>query len=158
APGGTLSGVVTIQADVSSPNAISRVDFLIDNALRLSATAAPFRWNFDTSTASNGSHLLTVLAYDALGNVGQASRILLTQNDTVLSRPVIPQHYSHIRIAELAYNGLTFGTLEDNLLHNSVDLVVTDALYAAHINSVSPSTPQAVYTNVSNLYGSLLTD
>jgi hypothetical protein len=157
-PGGTLSGVVTVQADVTSANAIAHVDFLLDNVVRFSTTTAPYRWTFDTSTASNASHQLTVIAYDAAGNVAQASRTITTQNDTVLPRPVIPQHYPNIRIAELAYNGLTFGPTEDSLLASSVDLVVADPIYAAHIHSVAPATPQAIYTNVSNLYGTLLTN
>jgi hypothetical protein len=70
--------------------------------------------------------------------------------------PNIPQHYSWIRLAELAYSGTPLGSFEDNLLQNSVDLVVSAPQNLAHINSVSPNTPQLIYTNLSNLYGGLL--
>jgi hypothetical protein len=72
---------------------------------------------------------------------------------------VIPQHYSWIRIAQLAYSGTTLGSLEDQLLRNSVDLVVTDVPYLSnHISTVAPNTPQLAYINFTSLYLSLLTD
>jgi hypothetical protein len=156
----TLTGVVGVNVSATSTNStVTRVEFYIDSVLRAASTAAPYHWDFDTSTASNGTHTLTVLAYDLFGNVGQAVLQVTTQNNTALPRPSIPQHYPNIRIAELAYNsGQTFGSFEDNLLQNSVDLVVSDQAFAQHINSVAPNTPQALYTNVSNVYLDSLTD
>jgi hypothetical protein len=72
--------------------------------------------------------------------------------------PAIPRHYSHIRIAELAYDGNPMGPYEQALLQSSVDLVIPNAKYLATINSVAPATPQLIYSNVSNLYLGLLTD
>ncbi len=73
--------------------------------------------------------------------------------------PTIPQHYPWIRIAELAYSGTTLGAYEDQLLQNSVDLVVTEAsALSQQINQVAPNTPQMAYINYTSLYGSLLTD
>jgi hypothetical protein len=156
---GTLTGVVSVDASVTpAASAITRVEFYVDGVLRAADNAAPWHWDFDSSTASNGMHTLTVLAYDLAGNVGTATLQVATQNDTSLTRPTIPQHYPNIRIAELAYSGLTLGTVETTLLQNSVDLVVADQKYASAIHTAAPNTPQATYTNVSNLYGSLLTD
>ena len=71
----------------------------------------------------------------------------------------IPQHYPWIRIAELAYSGMTLGSFEDQLLANSVDLVVTSVnSLGSAISSVAPKTPQLAYINYTSLYGSLLTD
>jgi hypothetical protein len=69
----------------------------------------------------------------------------------------IPQHYSYIRVAELAYYGTPIGDFENNLLRNSVDLVVANPVYLSQINDVAPNTPQLIYTNVSNLYLNSLT-
>jgi hypothetical protein len=78
---------------------------------------------------------------------------------TTGSQPTIPQHYTWIRIAELAYSGTTLGWYEDQLLQNSVDLVVTEASsLTQQINQVAPNTPQLAYINFTSLYGSLLTD
>jgi hypothetical protein len=71
----------------------------------------------------------------------------------------IPQHYDWIRIAQLAYSGTPLGSYEDQLLRNSIDLVITDtAGLTQHIGQVSPGTPQLGYINFTSLYGSLLTD
>jgi hypothetical protein len=73
-------------------------------------------------------------------------------------RPDVPRHYPHIRIALLAYFGNPMGALEDRLLRESVDLVVPDERFLAHINQVAPKTPSLIYTNTSSLYLDLLTD
>jgi hypothetical protein len=73
-------------------------------------------------------------------------------------QPAIPQHYSWIRLAELAYSGTPMDGTTDQLLQNSIDLVVSNPAYLGHINGVSPNTPQMLYVNFSNLYESLLTD
>jgi hypothetical protein len=75
-----------------------------------------------------------------------------------LPRPDVPRHYKHIRIAMLAYHGNPMGPFEDELLRNSVDLVVPDLAYVKHIHDVAPTTPQVIYTNTSTLYLDLLTD
>jgi hypothetical protein len=70
----------------------------------------------------------------------------------------IPRHYAHIRIAQLAYGGTPLGRFEEQLLRNSVDLVIANPAYLARINAVAPRTPQLLYTNLSSLYLDLLTD
>jgi hypothetical protein len=76
----------------------------------------------------------------------------------VLTDSLIPRHYNHIRIAELAYSSLPIGSFEDQLLRNSVDLVVSDVTsLSEHIRDVAPTTPQLVYANTSNLYLNVLT-
>jgi hypothetical protein len=155
----TVSGVVTVQANATDDVGVTKVAFYIDDALRATVTAPPYRWDFDTSTVFNGSHTVTVLAYDLAGNVGQDAVTVTTSNTTVLYRPTIPQHYPNIRIAELAYNGIPFDGLSDQLLQNSVDLVIDDSAQVSnHVSAVAPATPQLVYTNTSSLYSNLLTD
>ena len=58
----------------------------------------------------------------------------------------------------LAYYGTPIGPYETNLLRNSVDLVIPNIRYLDRIDSLAPTTPQMLYTNVSNVYGELLTD
>jgi hypothetical protein len=83
----------------------------------------------------------------------------VSTGSTGATAPTIPQHYSWIRLAELAYSGTPLGSYEDQLLRNSVDLVVTDLpALSQHIGQVAPNTPQLAYINYSSLYGSLLTD
>jgi hypothetical protein len=157
AAGAVLTGVATVQVTATDPGGVAKVEFYVDNVLRATSTAVPYQWSFDTSTAANGAHTLLVKAYDLAGNVAQASQPFTAQNNTALPRPVIPQHYPNIRIAELAYAGTPIGSFEDQLLQTSVDLVIPDPVYASQIHAVAPATPQLTYTNLSNLYSNLLT-
>jgi hypothetical protein len=158
APGATLSGLVTVQASASDNVGVTKVEFYLDGVLRAVDLAAPYQWDFDTTTASNGAHAVQVLAYDAAGNVGRATLNVTTSNNTVLPRPTIPQHYPNIRIAEVAYAGTPFGPAESQLLTGSVDLVITDPQVSGQIQALAPGTPQLVYTNTSSVYLNLLTD
>jgi hypothetical protein len=80
------------------------------------------------------------------------------QDAPTVTRPALPRHYPHIRIAMLAYHGNPMGSFEDQLLRNSVDLVIPNDNAMKHIRQVAPKTPQLIYTNCSNLYLDLLTD
>jgi hypothetical protein len=73
-------------------------------------------------------------------------------------RPDVPRHYSHVRIALLAFAGNPMGPFEDQLLRESVDLVVAYPPYLKHIHEVAPRTPALIYTNHSNVYHELFTD
>src|SRR5205814_1959397 len=71
----------------------------------------------------------------------------------------LPPHYGHIRIAQLAYSPDQNNAFDDNLLARSVDLVITQGgAISQHVHDVAPNTPQLLYTNISTLYKSLLTD
>jgi hypothetical protein len=72
--------------------------------------------------------------------------------------PVVPQHLSWIRLAELAYYGTPLDATEQAMLRNDVDLVIPNTAYMSQIASVSPDTPQFIYSNVSNIYLNELTD
>jgi hypothetical protein len=155
-PASTLSGVVQVQAGATDNVGVTKVEFYLDNVLRATAITAPFQWSFDTSIASNASHALTVKAYDLAGNVGAASETIVTQNASALPKPIIPQHYPNIRIAELAYSGTPLGSFETGLLQNSVDLVIPDTRYLSQISAIAPNTPQLIYSNASSIAQGML--
>ena len=72
--------------------------------------------------------------------------------------PAVPRHYGHIRVAALAYYGTPMTAFEQKLLRESIDLVIPNISFLNSIAQTSPTTPQLVYTNTTNLYLSLLTD
>jgi hypothetical protein len=155
ASGATVSGVVPVQVTATDDTSVTRIEIYVDNVLRAVQTAAAFTWNFDTAEVANGTHTLTVKAYDPAQNIGQASVTFTTQNDfSPLPEPSIPQHSSGIRLMDLAYNGGSAQLPQSAipLLQNLVDLVVTDVTYAAQIYAIAPNTPQLIYTNVSSVY------
>lgn len=157
ANGAELSGVVNIQADAGDPKGVEHVEFLVDGKLRYITTKAPYSWTFDTAGLANGTHTVTVKAYDSAANVGSASISIRTENSSP-TKPSIPRHYTHIRVASLAYSGTPIDAFANTLLQNSIDLVIPHPKYLSQINSVAPNTPQLIYTNVSNIYEGLLSD
>ena len=153
-----VSGEVTFRATVTG--SASRIEFRLNNQLRAVESASPAEWTFDSTTVLNGSHTLSVRAFDAAGDFGSAELVFTTSNAgaTPIPIPTIPRHYSHIRVAALAYSGNPMGEFEKKLLRESIDVVVPNPRYFATIEGTSPDTPQIVYSNVSNLYQGLLTD
>lgn len=156
---GVITGDVKFTA-VATGN-ITRIEFRLNNQLRATSAFSPAEWTFDSTTVSNGAYTLTVRAFDSAGNVGSKDYTFQTSNedsDPIL-KPNIPRHYSHIRIAQLAYGGTPINNaFEQNLLKNSIDVVVPNPQYLGSIQNASPDTPQLIYSNVSNLYEGLLGD
>ncbi len=68
------------------------------------------------------------------------------------------QKYTHIRLAQLAYSGTPITDFEKTLLKNSIDLVVPNPQYLGTLEQAAVGTPKLIYSNVSNLYQTLLTD
>ncbi len=153
-----LSGIVAFGATASDPSGIDRVEFLVDGELVFRDREAAYGVNYDTRNITNGLHTFTVRVWDTRGNFGETSQNYTVTNVNPTATPDIPRHYSHIRVAALAYSGNPMGTVEQNLLRNSVDIVVPNVRYLSQIDSISPDTPQLIYSNISNLYLDLLTD
>lgn len=154
----SVTGELTFHATATgSPE---RIEFRINNQLRATAMTSPADWTFDTTTVANGAYTLTVRAFDAAGNIGSADLTFTVNNPNAapVPQPTIPAHYSHIRVAELAYSGNPMGAFEQQLLRSSVDLVIPNTQFLPLIQSTTPNTPQLIYSNVSNLYQGLLTD
>ena len=66
--------------------------------------------------------------------------------------------YSHIRLSQLAYSGNPVGPFELELVRNSLDLIIPNPQYLRAFEAVAADTTKVIYTNLSNIYGSLLTD
>jgi len=60
--GSTVSDIVEIRVTSSEP--LKRVDFLLDGNLMGSDTSTPYTWTWDTLSASEGEHVLTVRVLD----------------------------------------------------------------------------------------------
>jgi hypothetical protein len=160
AAGATVSGVVPVQVTATDDTGVTRVELYVDNVLRAVETATSYTWNFDTTEISNGTHTLTVIAYDPAQNIGQASLTFTTQNNlSPLPQPSIPLNSSGANVMELAYNGGSSQLSASDialLQNNVVDLVVSDPIYASQIRAIAPNLPQLLYSNVSSLYQSSL--
>src|SRR5207253_8982504 len=100
-----VTGDVTFAAEATG--SVTRVEFRLNNLLRATSAISPAEWTFDSTTVSNGTYTLTVRAFDSAGNFGSADYTFTVSNpnSTPVPKPTISRHYTHIRIAELAYGG-----------------------------------------------------
>jgi hypothetical protein len=158
-PGTVYSDVVRFTA-TATPADVARVEFTLDGKLRAVRTGSPAVWDLDTLLLTDGPHTLTVRVVDWDGNAGTATYTFTADNNGggKPDRPAGVRKYTHIRLAQLAYSGNPMGAYEQALAKNSLDLIVPNPQYLSKLEGVAADTPKVVYTNVSNLYGSLLTD
>jgi hypothetical protein len=75
----------TLFVDASDPAGISRVEFLDGTTPLTTVSTAPYRYEFDTSTWTDGTHGLVIKVYDRFDNVTVLHHALLVDN----TRPVV---------------------------------------------------------------------
>lgn len=154
-----MSGVVRFTATATPADRLLRIEFRLDGVLRSTQTSSPAVWELDTTTLTNGVHVLTVRAVDVDGNSNTATLNFTVENDdTDPTRPDGVRKYTHIRLAQLAYSGNPMGAYELQLARDSLDLIVPNPRYLSSLESATADTPKVIYSNISNLYGDLLTD
>ena len=159
--GTTYSDVVTFTAAAAPAGTVARVEYRLDGVLAAVSGTAPATWELDTTAEANGPHTLTVRALDADGSSATASLAFGVKNARSTTAPTRPDgvhKYSFIRLAQLAYAGNPVGQYELDLAKTSLDLIVPNATYLTKLEAAAPDTTKVIYTNLSNLYGGLLTD
>ena len=157
--GPLFTGVVSFLAS-TPPGTVNRLEFRREGIVRANEIGSSLRYTLDTGTLTNGRHEVTARAIDRDGNSSTQTIIfnVFNENTPTPSRPTGVKKYTHIRLAQLAYSGNPAGTFELNLAKNSLDLIIPNPRYLQAFENASPDTTKVVYTNLSNVYGSLLTD
>ncbi len=80
--GATVSASVAINATASDNDAIDYVEFYRNGSTLLGTdSSSPYSYNWDTTSVSDGSHSLTVRAYDLSGNVRTSTAVNVTVNN-----------------------------------------------------------------------------
>lgn len=83
AAGAVVSGTVNVSGTASDNIGVTKIEFYVDGNLASQAFSSPFSFQWVTANAANAAHTLVVKAYDAAGNIGQAS-VSVTVSNTVL--------------------------------------------------------------------------
>jgi hypothetical protein len=91
ANGATIAGSLAWTASPSG-SLVSKVEFLIDGAVRWTESLSPYQFNgdnsvLDTSRLSNGGHVLTVIAYTTDGRTASASSSVTVANNVTPPPP-----------------------------------------------------------------------
>lgn len=66
--GATVSGTISITASASDNVGVSYCTASLDGGSATTDSSSPYSWSLDTTSLSDGSHTVTVYAYDAAGN------------------------------------------------------------------------------------------
>jgi Big-like domain-containing protein/IPT/TIG domain-containing protein/fibronectin type III domain protein/purple acid phosphatase-like protein len=86
----TITGAVTVTANASDDVAVASVQFKVDSANTGAAiTSAPYSYLLDTTTLSNGNHVLTAVATDTSGNSATSAGVAVKVSNTTSSTPSI---------------------------------------------------------------------
>ncbi|MEO7142541.1 MAG: S8 family serine peptidase, partial [Bryobacteraceae bacterium] len=79
--GAAVNGSIAVQGTATDNVGVSRIEFFVDgNLAAATAYSSPFSFPWNTTSAANATHTLTVNAYDAANNVGQASVSVTVNN------------------------------------------------------------------------------
>ena len=82
--GSTVSGRIDVLANAMDNRGVSGVRFTLDgNDLGEGIEAPPYVMVWDTTTASNGAHVLKAIAWDAAGNQGVSVEFKITIDNPV---------------------------------------------------------------------------
>ncbi len=85
--GATVSGTILVQGSATDNVGVTGIELDVDGAAVATTTVSPFAFSWNTTASANGSHTLTVKAYDAANNVSSVSVSVTVSN---LSNTVVP--------------------------------------------------------------------
>ncbi len=88
--GANISSSVSVTTSASPLSNISKVEFYIDNVLKFTDSSDPYRWDWDTTKDTNGTHNLTAKAIALAGDDATSDIVSVTINNTSGNAPNIP--------------------------------------------------------------------
>lgn len=122
ASGATVSGSMTVSATASDNVGVTSVQFKIGSTVIGTDTSSPYSATLDSVAYANGSQTLTVVATDAAGNAGTATRSITISN---VAAPVDDEHPEGTFTSPAA-NATVNGTI-------TISMTATDATGVASI-------------------------
>lgn len=112
--GGTVSGLVPIDATATDNVAVARVDLIANGSLVANDTIAPYAFTLDSTKYANGNLTLQARAYDAAGNSASSSTVALTISNTT-SNPAADTTRPTVSISNPANGSTVSGTVSVNV-------------------------------------------
>ncbi len=109
----TISGTAAFSANATDNVGVTKVEFLVDGALKSTDTTAPYDYSLNTSTLTNAAHNLTVKAYDAAGNMQTNSVSVTVSNVTYLREDINSD--GTVNIQDFSLLAAKFGQTGSNL-------------------------------------------
>jgi hypothetical protein len=78
--GATVSGTVNVTADASDDKGVTQVEFFVDSTSLGVDTTAPYSVNWNTTSVSNGGHVVKAVATDTIGQTAQDTNNVTVSN------------------------------------------------------------------------------
>ncbi len=75
--GANVSGNITLSASATDNVGVTKVDFLIDGSVVGTVTSSPYNLPWNSTAVTDGTHSLQARGYDAAGNVGTSTSVML---------------------------------------------------------------------------------
>lgn len=109
----TVSGTVNVTATAADNTSISKVEFYINNTLKLTDTNPPYSYSWNTASGANGTYTVTIKAYDGAGNNATDARTVTVKNGDTAA----PSAPGNLKATASAYNkvSLTWTASTDNI-------------------------------------------
>ncbi len=124
----TVNGTVTVTANASDSVGVSMLEVYDNNVLMAATNVVPYKYNWNTTTAANGTHTLSAKAYDAAGNVGKSGTISLTVANSVTGGLVKLNDngkVSYYQTLSSAYNAIVNGA---NVIISAQAVTLTESV------------------------------
>lgn len=83
--GWSLTNIIDFIAAASDDSGVARVEFYIDGQLRATDNDNPYSFALDTTKETNGTHSISVAAFDTSGNVASAAQFVTFSNGGINS-------------------------------------------------------------------------
>ena len=96
ADGASIAGTVTIKANATDNVGVTKVEFYINGFMVSADTTAPYEYAFDTTTVANLPHTLSAKAFDAAGNVAEASIGVTINNGGFVCKTYTAKNTEHV--------------------------------------------------------------
>jgi hypothetical protein len=135
APSGTLSGTVTLTAEVGDSVSASQVEFFANGKAIGTASTAPYSVQWNTQTSANGTVTLTATATEAYGKSANSAPVTVTVSNVVAATLTQLQAQVFGPICSGCHNGV--GTS----LPGVQNLTSAAATYASFVNVPSIEQP-----------------
>lgn len=87
--GDKIADVAKIVAHADSSDGIDKVEFYVDDQLRVTAGSVPYVFKWDTIPDMEGKHTLAITAYDSNGQTKKISVSLVIDNELALGGPAL---------------------------------------------------------------------
>ncbi|MFB1479704.1 M20/M25/M40 family metallo-hydrolase [Corallococcus sp. RDP092CA] len=85
ASGATVTGTTAITATASDNVGVSKVEFLVDGAVKGTVVSSPYSYAWDSRTVANGGHTVAAKAYDGSGNTATTTARTVTVSNVSTS-------------------------------------------------------------------------